>query len=146
MATGVLTQQIKRPARRHALGRLRRSPIGTTGAVLLDTVVFAAVAAPWLAPQSPLHLDPAIRLRAPSTAHWFGTDDFGRDVFSRVVYGSRVSLEIGAMVVASTAVVGVVGGLAASYFRAADNVIMWVVDAFLAIPLLPLAIALFAGS
>jgi peptide/nickel transport system permease protein len=115
-----------------------------TGAVLVAVVAVAAAAAPLLAPQDPLALNPAVRLRPPSVAHWFGTDDFGRDVFSRVVYGSRLSLEVGTLVVAFTALVGTLGGVTAGFFRVVDNVIMRVVDALLAIPPVLLAIALLA--
>jgi peptide/nickel transport system permease protein len=130
--------------RRRLLRLFRRSRLGVTGAILLSAVVFAAVFAPWIAPRDPLTLNPAIRLRPPSATAWFGTDDFGRDVFSRVVYGSRLSLEVGGFVVISTAVLGIIAGIAAGYFRLLDNVIMRVVDALLAIPPALLAIALMA--
>ena len=130
--------------RRRLLRLFRRSRLGVTGAILLSAVVFAAVFAPWIAPRDPLTLNPAIRLRPPSATAWFGTDDFGRDVFSRVVYGSRLSLEIGGLVVIFTAVLGIGAGIAAGYFRILDNVIMRVVDALLAIPPALLAIALMA--
>lgn len=115
-----------------------------TGAALLAIVVCCALGAPWIAPQNPLALDPAVRLHPPGAGHWFGTDDFGRDVFSRVVYGSRLSLEVGSLVVMATAALGIVSGIVAGYFRAADAVIMRVVDALLAIPPVLLAIALMA--
>ena len=130
--------------RRRLLRRFRRSRRGVTGAILLSAVVFAAVFAPWIAPRDPLTLNPAIRLHPPSATAWFGTDDFGRDVFSRVVYGSRLSLEVGGLVVIFTAALGIIAGIAAGYFRVLDNVIMRVVDALLAIPPALLAIALMA--
>ena len=130
--------------RRRLLRLFRRSRLGVTGAILLSAVVFAAVFAPWIAPRDPLTLNPAIRLRPPSATAWFGTDDFGRDVFSRVVYGSRLSLEVGGLVVIFTAALGIIAGIAAGYFRVLDNVIMRVVDALLAIPPALLAIALMA--
>jgi len=115
-----------------------------TGTVLLGVIAVVALAAPILASQNPEALNPAIRLQPPSAAHWFGTDDFGRDVFSRVVYGSHLSLEVGTLVVVLTAVLGILAGIAAGYLRVADNVIMRVVDALLAIPPILLAIALLA--
>jgi peptide/nickel transport system permease protein len=130
--------------RRRFLRVFRQSRLGMSGAILLSVVVFAALFAPWVAQQNPLSLNPAVRLRPPSAAHWFGTDDFGRDVFSRVVYGSRLSLEVGSLVVLSTAALGIFAGIAAGYFRVMDNVIMRVVDALLAIPPALLAIALMA--
>ena len=130
--------------RRRMLRVFARSRLGVTGAVLVSIVACAAFAAPLIARQGPMVLDPAIRLQAPDAAHWFGTDDFGRDVFSRVVYGSRVSLGIGAMVVVATVVFGILGGVGAGYVRALDNGIMRIVDALLAFPPILLAIALVA--
>lgn len=123
----------------------RRNRLGMTGAVLFACVLFLALAAPVIAPQNPMALDPAVRLQPPGPAHWLGTDDLGRDVFSRVVYGSRVSLNVGVLVMLCTTLVGVVAGVAAGFFRTADNVIMRLVDVFLAIPSLLLAIALLAA-
>jgi peptide/nickel transport system permease protein len=131
----------RRPSLIQMLGRSR---LGITGIVLLAVVVFAAAAAPVIVRQNPLDLNPAVRLHPPSASHWFGTDDFGRDVFSRVVYGSRLSLEVGILVAAFTALLGILAGVTAGFFRVADNVIMRVVDALLAIPPILLAIALLA--
>lgn len=124
---------------------LARNRLGVTGAFLLTIVVGCAAFAGWMGRQDPLFVNPAIRLRSPGAIHWFGTDDFGRDVFSRVVYGSRVSLEVGALVVTLTALLGVVAGLTAGYVRAWDNVVMRVTDALMAIPPALLAITLMAA-
>jgi peptide/nickel transport system permease protein len=132
------------PRRRSFLRVFGRSRLGVTGGLLAASVVVAALAAPWIATQDPLSLNPAIRLHPPSAAHWLGTDDFGRDVFSRVIYGSRLSLLIGSLVVIFTTAFGILGGITAGYFRVLDNVIMRVVDALLAIPPALLAIALMA--
>lgn len=123
----------------------RRSRLGMTGAVLFACVVVMALGAPLLAPQNPMALDPSVRLRPPGASHWLGTDDLGRDVFSRVVYGSRVSLDVGVLVMLFTTLVGIIAGVAAGFFRGVDNVIMRLVDVFLAIPSLLLAIALLAA-
>jgi peptide/nickel transport system permease protein len=138
------SDRAERSARRGILQLLVRNRLGVTGALLLTVVIGCAVFAGWTR-QNPLLVNPAIRLRPPGAAHWFGTDDFGRDVFSRVVYGSRVSLEIGSLVVALTALLGIVTGLTAGYFRAWDNVVMRVTDALMAIPPALLAIALMAA-
>lgn len=132
------------PARRSLWLQFQRSRLGMTGAVLVAVVVAAALFAPWITSRDPLALNPAVRLHAPGPTYWFGTDDFGRDLFSRVVYGSRLSLEVGMLVVLCSGVVGILGGITAGYFRAADAVIMRVVDALLAIPPALLAIALMA--
>lgn len=143
-AAGVAVDRAARRPPPSFLRMFRRNRLGMTGAALFSVVLFMALAAPAIAPQSPMALDPGIRLHAPSAAHWFGTDDLGRDVFSRMVYGSRVSLDIGVLVMLSTGVLGVAAGVAAGFFRAADNVIMRLVDVLLAIPSLLLAIALVA--
>lgn len=124
--------------------RFRRSRLGMTGAVLLAIVACCALGAQWVTAQDPIALNPAVRLQAPGPAHWFGTDNLGRDIFSRVIYGSRLSLEVGSLVVLTTATIGIFSGIVAGYFRAADGVIMRMVDALLAIPPVLLAIALMA--
>jgi peptide/nickel transport system permease protein len=145
LAAGGAVQRAARRSQPSFIRMFRRSRLGMTGAAFFACVLFMALAAPLIAPQNPMALDPAIRLSPPGAAHWLGTDDLGRDVFSRVVYGSRVSLDVGVLVMLFTALVGVVAGVAAGFFRAADNIIMRLVDVFLAIPSLLLAIALLAA-
>jgi peptide/nickel transport system permease protein len=91
------------------------------------------------------HMDVAGRLSAPNRAHWFGTDDVGRDVWSRVVYGARLSLLVGVAVVVLSFLVGVACGLVAGYYRRLDNVVMRVMDGLMAFPAIVLAIALMAA-
>ena len=106
-----------RSSRARFFHRFRRSRLGTTGAVLLAIVVCCALGAPWIAAQNPLALNPAVRLQPPGAGHWFGTDNLGRDIFSRVIYGSRLSLEVGSLVVLATAAIGICSGIVAGYFR-----------------------------
>jgi peptide/nickel transport system permease protein len=123
------------------LFRRRATLIGVT--LLLVTALLAA-----LAPAiggDPLRIDPARRLMAPDRTHWFGTDDLGRDVWGRVVYGARLSLFVGGAVVALALLVGLVCGLAAGYWRRLDNVVMRVMDGLMAFPAIILAIALMAS-
>ncbi len=118
----------------------------TTLAGLLVTTMMIALGV--LAPLiggDPSHMDVAGRLAAPGRAHWFGTDDVGRDVWSRVVYGARLSLLVGIAVVVLSFVVGVVCGVAAGYYRRLDNVVMRVMDGLMAFPAIVLAIALMAA-
>jgi peptide/nickel transport system permease protein len=120
----------------------RRSTL--VGLALVGIVLIAGVLAPLLA-GDPLRIDVARRLTAPGQAHWFGTDDVGRDVWSRVVYGARLSLLVGAAVVALSFVIGLACGLTAGYYRRLDNVVMRVMDGLMAFPAIILAIALMAS-
>ena len=85
------------------------------------------------------------RLKAPGAAHWFGTDDFGRDVFSRVIHGGRLSLTVGFSVVVLSSVLGIALGLVAGFFRSADKIVSRVIDAMMAFPDILLAISLVAA-
>lgn len=123
----------------------RRRPIGAVAALLLVAIVAMSVLAPLIAPYDPMHTDLASQLRGPSPAHLFGTDELGRDVFSRVMYGGRLALltALGSVVIA--AVAGVPLGLVAGYFgRWVDAVVMRVVDVLLAIPSILVALGLLA--
>ena len=100
-----------------------------------------AVIAPWIT-ADPFRLSPINRLRPPSERWWFGTDQFGRDVFARTVYGARVSLIVGLSVALIASVIGLAIGLVCGYFRAVDAVLMRVMDGLMAIPSILLAIAL----
>ena len=121
-----------------------RRKIALVGAGLLAVTLVAGLGAPLIA-GNPTHMDVAARLGAPSRAHWFGTDDVGRDVWSRVVYGARLSLLIGAAVVVFAFAVGVLCGLVAGYYPRLDNAIMRVMDGLMAFPAIVLAIALMAS-
>jgi peptide/nickel transport system permease protein len=123
------------------LARRRATLIGLA---LVSGVLFVGVLSPLLA-GDPLRIDVARRLTAPGQAHWFGTDDVGRDVWSRVVYGARLSLLVGAAVVALSFVMGLGCGLVAGYYRRLDNLVMRVMDGLMAFPAIILAIALMAS-
>jgi len=112
---------------------------------LLAVLVGAAALAPWLSPYDPFKLSIMNRLQAPGAAHWFGTDDFGRDVFSRVLYGGRLSLTVGFLVVLLSSVLGIALGLVAGFFRGADKVVSRIIDAMMAFPDILLAISLVAA-
>ena len=107
---------------------------GVAGAVLAAMIVVAALAQ-WLAPYSPDALDLANRRAMPSIAHWFGTDELGRDLFSRVLYGARVSLAVGLLSALVAGVIGIgVGATSATAGRVADAVLMRLTDAVLSVP------------
>jgi peptide/nickel transport system permease protein len=143
------------PVRRHgsrAVSSLRRvfaglaaEPVGAAAAVVAAAYVLGAVFAPALAPFRPGATDLAARLAPPSPAHWFGTDALGRDVFSRTVYGTRVSLLIGVLTVGLSAVVGTAAGMAGAWFRGAlDMVGARLVELLQAFPYLIFAVAMMA--
>ncbi len=121
-----------------------RRKIVAVGTVLVLFIAAVGIVLPFFA-VDPGRMDVAARLRAPSAMHWFGTDDLGRDVFARVVYGARLSLLVGVAVVAFSFVIGMTGGLSAGYFRGLDNVIMRIMDGLMAFPAIILAIALMAS-
>jgi len=123
---------------------LARRRTTLVGATLMVAVVAIGLGAPLFA-GSPTHMDVAARLTPPNRAHWFGTDDVGRDVFSRVVYGARLSILVGAAVVMFSVVVGVLCGLFAGHYHRLDNPIMRVMDGLMAFPAIVLAIALMAS-
>ena len=126
------------------LAKLFRRRLVLAGAIVLATIALLALFAPWLTPYDPMALKVLERLQSPRAAHWFGTDELGRDVFSRVIFGARYSLLIGALVVLSSMVCGVLLGLAAGFFRRLDGPIMRLVDAMMSFPDILLAIALVA--
>ena len=125
---------------------VRRRPLGALGVVLLIVFVLCALLAPWLAPQDPAQLDLMGRLMGPSTAHWFGTDELGRDILSRTLYGARISLVVAVSVVGLSLAIGLLaGGLAGFYGGWTDTVVnIYVSNAFLALPGILLAIAFVA--
>jgi len=112
------------------------------GAALVGIVIVLAVLAGVIAPFDPLKGNFRDRMTPPGIEHWMGTDHFGRDILSRVLFGARISLQIGFMVALITAVAGVVIGALAGYFRKLDSPIMRVMDAFMAFPSIILAIAI----
>jgi len=123
---------------------LARRRTTLVGATLMVAMVVIGLGAPLLT-GSPTHMDVAARLTPPNRVHWFGTDDVGRDVFSRVVYGARLSILVGAAVVVFSFVVGVLCGLFAGHYPRLDNPIMRVMDGLMAFPAIVLAIALMAS-
>lgn len=126
------------------LSRLfRRRLVLIAGLVLLGIVVLA-IFAPLVSPYSPTGMRVSQRLHPPSLTHWFGTDEFGRDVATRIIFGGRASLGIGLVVVVSSVLIGTVAGLVAGYFRGLDGVIMRIVDAMMSLPDILLAIFLVA--
>jgi len=132
---------------RHRIaGNARHNPLAAIGVVLIAVFVAFALFAPWIAPRDPAAIDLPGRLNLPSRVHWFGTDELGRDILARVIYGARISMLVGSCVVATSLALGlIVGSIAGYYGGAIDrffNVI--VMNAFLSFPGILLAIAFVA--
>ena len=130
--------------RRGFIGFLRRNPTIAIGAGLLLLMVFVAAFAPLLWTADPTSLAPARRTREPSAQYWFGTDMLGRDVYSRVLYGARVSLLVGFSVAVLSSVIGLTIGLVSGFVRWADGIVMRIMDGLMSIPPILLAIAMMA--
>ena len=123
---------------------LRRHPSVAIGGGLLVLMALIALFAPWLGTIDPATISPARRTRVPSELYWFGTDMLGRDVYSRVVYGARVSLLVGFSVAVLASAAGLAIGIFAGFVRQADGVVMRIIDGMMSIPPILLAIALMA--
>jgi peptide/nickel transport system permease protein len=139
---------IARPVRvsrgRRTLALVRRHPTIVAGGVLLLAMIAMAALAPYLGTIDPQAVSPVRRLRPPSELYFFGTDMLGRDVYSRVVYGARISLLVGLSVAVCSIAIGLALGLITGYVRVVDAVLMRVMDGLMSIPPVLLAIALMA--
>jgi peptide/nickel transport system permease protein len=138
MATALQVAGLRRAAGHNLLA--------TLGAVMIAVFVACALFAPWLAPQDPARIDLSARLMGPSATHWFGTDELGRDILSRVIYGARISMLVGSCVVATSLTLGLIFGSIAGYYggfldRFLNVVVM---NAFMSFPGILLAIAFVA--
>ena len=140
----VASTRVVRPlvARRRTL--LTRHPRITIAALLLGTLAGLAIFAPLITEYDPMALAVTQRLRPPSAAHWFGTDAYGRDTFSRTIYGGRVSMQIGVSVAAMSVLIGVVVGMLGGAIRWLDPIVMRISDGLMSIPAILLAIALMS--
>jgi peptide/nickel transport system permease protein len=132
--------------RRRVAGNARHNPLAATGVVLVVIFVILAMFAPWIAPQDPAAINLPTRLDTPSSAHWFGTDELGRDILSRTIYGARISMLVGSCVVLTSLALGLIIGSVAGYYgggidRFVNIVLM---NAFLSFPGILLAIAFVA--
>jgi peptide/nickel transport system permease protein len=130
--------------RRRIARRLLHNPLAVTGLVVVLLAVLAALLANLIAPYPPDQTDFGAALQPPSGAHWFGTDELGRDQLSRVLYGLRVSLTVAVLAIVISLVVGVPLGLAAGFYRAVDRVVSRLADTLLAFPFLVFAVGLAA--
>jgi peptide/nickel transport system permease protein len=122
----------------------RRHPQIVLGGVLVGLALLMAIIAPWIATHDPIEIRHRERLQPPSSKHLLGTDEFGRDLFSRIVYGARISVLIGVLVVGLTSAIGIFIGLVAGFYPKVDNIIMRILDGIMAFPGFILALTLTA--
>jgi peptide/nickel transport system permease protein len=133
------------PARRRGAREfMRRHPMIVAGATILGLMIAMAIFAPFLGTVDPQALSPIKRLKPPQELYWFGTDMLGRDVYSRTIYGSRISLAVGLSVAVFSTLVGLFFGLITGFVRLADSIVMRIMDGLMSIPPVLLAIALMA--
>jgi peptide/nickel transport system permease protein len=132
------------PPRRRLADAFRRHPTAIAGGAVLLAMILAAIFAPWLGTVDPQTVTPSRRLQPPGAEFWFGSDMLGRDVYSRVLFGARVSLAIGIAVAAFSTLVGLAIGLVTGYVRWLDAIVMRIMDGLMSIPSVLLAIALMA--
>lgn len=125
---------------------LLRNPMTLAGLIVISVLMIVALFAPWIASHDPLQQDLTRALQAPGAAHWFGTDEYGRDVFSRLVHGSRITLYIVLLVTVIVGPIGLLIGTVSGYFGGwVDSLFMRITDIFISFPSLVLALAFIAA-
>jgi len=136
----------KIPKRRHpAVQFMLHQPLGAAGLLFIVAMAFAAIFAPWVTPYDPLTVDYAGMLAAPSWEHWMGTDSYGRDVFSRIIYGARTALAVGFLASFLGSSIGAVIGVISAYFGGKiDLLIQGIMDILLSFPIIVLALVVVA--
>jgi peptide/nickel transport system permease protein len=146
VATAAATITYQAPKRRHPVVLfITQQPLGAAGLVVIVAMCVCAAFAQWVAPYDPLAVDYAAQLARPSAAHWLGTDSFGRDVLSRIIYGARTALAIGFIASFLGCTAGAVIGVASAYFGGKiDLIIQGVMDVLLSFPIIVLAITVVA--
>lgn len=145
MVSNPTSPAIPKPGATFSLARhWRQHPLAVIAGVVLVAMALIAIFAPLLSSIDPLAINPSKRLRPPSVQFWFGTDNLGRDIYTRVLYGGRVSLTVGVGVAFLATLLGMVIGLLAGFNRIADSILSRIVDGFMSIPAILIAIALMA--
>jgi peptide/nickel transport system permease protein len=137
-------QKLQKERRYLFLRRFLSNRLAVVGAVIILVISLVAALAPILTQHTPYEMEAVNRLQPPSTEYWFGTDNFGRDLFSRVVYGAQVSLVVGLSVSIITSIIGMIIGLYSAYYRMLDHILMRICDGLMAFPAILLAIAIMA--
>ncbi|MBI3975746.1 MAG: ABC transporter permease [Armatimonadetes bacterium] len=140
------TVAAQRAQRRRLISRALANPLSLAGLLIIGLLLLVALIAPWLSPYDPIQTNVPRRLEAPSGEHLFGTDQLGRDILSRILYGSRISLRIAVLTAVIATLLGAPLGLISGYFRGrVDDLLMRLTDMFMAFPRLILAMAIAAA-
>ncbi|MGH2453218.1 MAG: nickel transporter permease [bacterium] len=146
VAAAAPTVAAQRAQRRRLISRALANPLSLAGLLIIGLLLLVALVAPWLAPYDPIQTNVPRRLEAPSGEFLFGTDQLGRDILSRILYGSRISLRIALLAAVIATLIGAPLGLISGYFRGrVDDLLMRVTDMFMAFPRLILAMAIAAA-
>lgn len=140
-----VASKLKKQQRQLMMRRLLTNKLMVFGGVIFVVFTFMALIGPHLMTYDPYEMKVAERLQAPSAAHWLGTDEFGRDLMTRIVYGAKVSMGVGLAVTVISSIFGLIIGLYASYYRLLDHILMRICDGLMSIPGILLAIALMAA-
>ncbi|MFM1653134.1 ABC transporter permease [Brevibacillus sp. B_LB10_24] len=140
-----IKKELKRSQRQLFIRRLLTNKQMVSGGLILIFLTALAFIGPLLVPYSPYQMEVMDRLKAPNAIHWLGTDEFGRDLLTRIVYGAKVTMGVGFSVAALSSLFGLVIGLYAGYYRTLDHILMRICDGLMAIPAILLAIALMAA-
>ncbi|HUG14439.1 MAG TPA: ABC transporter permease [Thermomicrobiales bacterium] len=145
LATAELELVKPRSRRREFTNSLVKNKGALIGLIILLILILAALSAPLITRYDPIEIDPPSRLLSPNRQHWFGTDVFGRDIYTRVIYGARISLPVGLIAVAISAIIGTTLGMIGGYYgKLVDGIIMRIVDIMLAFPNIMLALVVVA--
>ncbi len=146
LTVGIAAAKDKKRKQRAWWQVLMKQRLALTGLVIIVFFLLIAIIGPMLAPYTPTEMAPQAARQAPSAEHWFGTDEFGRDIFTRLLYGARISFQVGVISVGIAATIGILLGLVAGYFGGwADTIISLLMDVLFAFPTILLAIALMTA-
>lgn len=140
-----IASHLKKQQRKLTLKRLSTNKLMVVGGIIFVIFAFIALVGPYLMSYDPYEMKITERLQAPSSVHFLGTDEFGRDLLTRIVYGAKVSMGVGLSVTLISSILGLIIGLYASYYRVLDHILMRICDGLMSIPGILLAIALMAA-
>jgi peptide/nickel transport system permease protein len=140
-----MSKELMKEQRQLQFRRLKSNYVLIVGATVISLLIILAIIGPLLTPFDPYEMSVKERLLSPSADHWLGTDEFGRDLMTRIIYGARVSISVGLVVALLSSILGLITGIYAAYYKTWDHILMRICDGLIAIPGILLAIALMAA-